>query len=97
MGRLRRSATLTWKDVRGQRFVDARCFDQQPVDEFLHDLRTDPDQLQNLATDSCPVHRCRLASLSRSRWNRYRPGPGGSDNVVRIGECPLEDGTARVR
>ena len=43
--------TLTWEGVRGERYVYARYFDQQPAFEFLHDLQRDPDQLQNLATD----------------------------------------------
>ena len=43
--------TLTWEGVRGERYVYARYFDQQPVYEFLHDLEIDPDELQNLATD----------------------------------------------
>ena len=40
---------LTWEGVRGERYVYARYFDQQPHSEFLHDLKTDPDQLTNLA------------------------------------------------
>ena len=43
--------TLTWEGVRDERFVYARYFDQDPHSEFLHDLKTDPDQLKNLATD----------------------------------------------
>jgi hypothetical protein len=31
--------------------VYARYFEQEPVYEFLHDLKTDPDQLVNLAAD----------------------------------------------
>jgi len=46
--------TLTWEGVRGERFVYARYFDQKPAFEFLHDLRADPDELKNLATD--PAH-----------------------------------------
>lgn len=38
-----------WEGVRGERFVYARYLDQEPVYEFLHDLKTDPDQLKNLA------------------------------------------------
>jgi len=43
--------TLTWEGVRGDRYVYARYFDQQPAYEFLHDLQRDPDQLKNFATD----------------------------------------------
>ncbi|MDP3072528.1 MAG: sulfatase [Opitutaceae bacterium] len=46
--------TLTWEGVRGERYVYARYFDQQPAYEFLHDLRADPDELVNLAAD--PAH-----------------------------------------
>jgi arylsulfatase A-like enzyme len=46
--------TLTWEGIRGQRYVYARYFDQQPAYEFLHDLQTDRDQLKNLAAD--PAH-----------------------------------------
>ena len=46
--------TLTWEGIRGQRYVYARYFDQQPAFEFLHDLQNDPDQLKNLASD--PAH-----------------------------------------
>ncbi len=38
-----------WEGVRGERFVYARYFDRDPAYEFLHDLKTDPDQLTNLA------------------------------------------------
>jgi len=40
-----------WEGVRGERFVYARYFEQQPVYEFLHDLEADPDQLVNFASD----------------------------------------------
>ena len=43
------SPTLTWEGIRGERYVYARYFDQQPVFEFLHDLRSDPDELKNFA------------------------------------------------
>ncbi len=41
-----------YEGVRGQRWVYARYFEQTPVYEFLHDLETDPRQLQNLALES---------------------------------------------
>ena len=40
-----------WEGVRGERYVYARYFEQEPVYEFLHDLEADPDQLANLAAD----------------------------------------------
>jgi len=43
---------LTWEGVRSKRYVYARYFDQTPAYEFLHDLETDPDQLENSASDT---------------------------------------------
>ena len=40
-----------WEGVRGPRYVYARYFAQKPQYEFLHDLKADPDQLKNFATD----------------------------------------------
>lgn len=40
-----------WEGVRDERYVYARYFEQDPVYEFLHDLKMDPDQLQNFARD----------------------------------------------
>jgi len=39
-----------WEGVRGERYVYARYVNNDH--EFLHDLKTDPDQLKNLAGDS---------------------------------------------
>jgi len=44
-----------WEGIRGERYVYARYFEQTPVFEFLHDLKTDPDQLVNLASQ--PEHK----------------------------------------
>jgi len=40
-----------WEGVRGPRYVYARYFGQKPAYEFLHDLKTDPDQLKNFAAN----------------------------------------------
>ncbi|MFT5131485.1 MAG: hypothetical protein ACI8W8_005121, partial [Rhodothermales bacterium] len=40
-----------WEGVRGTRFKYARYFQQDPPYEFLHDLKTDPDELRNLIDD----------------------------------------------
>ena len=40
-----------WEGVRGTRYVYARYFEQTPVFEFLHDLKIDPDELINLASN----------------------------------------------
>ena len=42
---------MSWEGVRGQRFKYACYLDQNPAYEFLHDLKDDPDELINLATD----------------------------------------------
>ena len=42
---------LTWEGIRGERYVYARYFDQEPPFEFLHDLQVDPDELDNFAAD----------------------------------------------
>lgn len=39
-----------WEGVWSERYVYARYIGQQPDFEFLHDLKTDPDQLVNLAS-----------------------------------------------
>jgi arylsulfatase A-like enzyme len=38
-----------WYGVRDERYVYARYYNQDPPYEFLHDLKTDPDQLKNLS------------------------------------------------
>ena len=52
-----------WEGVRGQRYVYARYFEQQPGYEFLHDLEADPDQLRNFASD--PKYADILAKMRR--------------------------------
>jgi arylsulfatase A len=63
-----------WEGVRDQRWVYARYFDQKPVFEFLHDLKADPDQLKNLATD--PQYAKQLEVMSK-RCNELRDQYGG--------------------
>ena len=40
-----------WEGIHGTRYVYARYFEQEPPFEFLHDLKTDPQQLKNVATE----------------------------------------------
>jgi len=63
-----------WEGVRARRYVYARYFEQQPVYEFLHDLKNDPDQLKNLALD--PGH-VRVLKRLRSRTDALRDSYGG--------------------
>ncbi|MBT8037758.1 MAG: sulfatase [Verrucomicrobiae bacterium] len=52
-----------WEGVRGERFVYAHYFDQNPSYEFLHDLKADPDQLSNLAKN--PEYQRKLIEMRR--------------------------------
>jgi len=63
-----------WEGVRGDRYVYARYFEQSPLYEFLHDLKTDPDQLRNLAAD--PQYAATLATM-RKRCDALRDAYGG--------------------
>ncbi len=63
-----------WEGVRGQRWVYARYFEQNPVYEFLHDLKNDPDQLENLAADT---KYAKTLNQMRSRCNTLRDSYGG--------------------
>jgi len=63
-----------WEGVRGERYVYARYFEQEPVYEFLHDLATDPDELTNLAGDA--GHASTLAAM-RKRCDELRDAYGG--------------------
>jgi arylsulfatase A-like enzyme len=53
--------SMSWEGVRGERFKYARYIDQDPVQEFLHDLKNDPDELTNLAGD--PEYAAQLEQL----------------------------------
>ena len=52
-----------WEGVRGQRFVYSRYFEQTPPYEFLHNLKTDPDQLTNLVAH--PAYHSRLVQMRK--------------------------------
>jgi arylsulfatase A-like enzyme len=58
-----------WRGVRGERFTYARYYEQDPVYEFLHDLKNDPDQIKNLAND--PEHAAVLKRM-RARTDEFR-------------------------
>jgi len=67
-----------WEGVRGERYVYARYFEQEPVFEFLHDLRTDPDQLVNLASN--PEHQDILARM-RKRCDKLKDRYGKTEQT----------------
>lgn len=69
-----------WEGVRDQRWVYARYFEQKPEFEFLHDLKTDPQQLLNLASDpkfadELEVMRTRMKALREDLGGEYKPNP----------------------
>jgi arylsulfatase A-like enzyme len=64
-----------WEGVRGERYVYARYFTQNPVYEFLHDLKEDPHELRNLARDR---DRQQLLERMRQRTDEMRDAYGGA-------------------
>ncbi|MFT5240226.1 MAG: arylsulfatase A-like enzyme [Candidatus Promineifilaceae bacterium] len=60
---MKRADIPKWEGVRGERYVYARYFEQKPIYEFLHDLKSDPDQLLNLAKS--PEHQAVLAGMTQ--------------------------------
>jgi len=63
-----------WEGVRGPRYVYARYFEQKPVYEFLHDLKTDGDQLKNFAADADYAD---ILKKMRERCDELRDAYGG--------------------
>jgi len=63
-----------WEGIRGPRYVYARYFEQQPVYEFLHDLKTDPDQLKNFVADPACAG---VLNEMRRRCDELRDAYGG--------------------
>jgi arylsulfatase A-like enzyme len=86
--------TLTWEGVRGERYVFARYFDQQPPFEFLHDLQADPDELTNLATS--PDHAETLKRL-RALCDTERDARGGALLPLSERGVRRQGGTGRNR
>ena len=63
------AAIPKWEGIRGERYVYARYFEQEPAYEFLHDLQADPDQLTNLASN--PEY-MKILSTMRKRCDELR-------------------------
>ena len=63
-----------WEGVRDSRYVYARYFAEKPCHEFLHDLKADPDQLQNFAKD--PKYADTLKKM-QTRCDELRDTHGG--------------------
>ena len=68
------AAIPKWEGVHERHWVYARYFQQQPAFEFLHDLKTDPDQIQNVAGE--PRYADQLDRL-RARCDALRDRYGG--------------------
>jgi len=63
-----------YEGVRGERYVYARYFEHPEDGEFLHDLKTDPNQLKNLVAD--PAYEEVLEQM-RARCDQLRDQLGG--------------------
>ena len=70
-----------YEGVRGERWVYARYFEQEPAYEFLHDLKNDPDQLKNLAGE--PAYAEQLESM-RKRCFEIRDSVGGEYSLEKF-------------
>ncbi|MDA1066254.1 MAG: sulfatase [Verrucomicrobia bacterium] len=66
---------LSWEGLRDRNYKYARYFDQDGPYEFLHDLRKDPDELENVAHD--PEYASVLFSM-RLRTDIKKDAYGGS-------------------
>ena len=69
-----------YEGVRGRRYVYARYFEHPADGEFLHDLKTDPNQLKNLVGD--PDHAETLTRM-RKRCDELRDELGGPYKPLR--------------
>ncbi len=63
-----------WEGVRGERYVYARYFQNLPEGEFLHDLKTDPQQRKNLVDDPAAKE---ILNQYRERCDHLRDERGG--------------------
>ncbi len=70
-----------YEGVRGERWVYAKYFEQEPAYEFLHDLESDPDQLKNLAGD--PAYASQLETMRR-RCLEIRDSVGGEYSLEKF-------------
>ena len=70
-----------YEGVRGDRYVYARYFQNLPDGEFLHDLKDDPRQLKNLATN--PEHAATLKKM-RARCDELRDSLGGEYSLENV-------------
>lgn len=70
-----------YEGVRDQRYVYARYFQNMPEGEFLHDLQTDPKQLQNLVANSKYAE---TLKRMRTRCDSLRDQLGGEYSLENI-------------
>jgi arylsulfatase A-like enzyme len=74
-----------WEGVREQRYVYARYFGQSPPYEFLHDLKTDPQELTNLAGQGDARE---VLDRLRRRCDELRDAYGGPYSPERFPTLP---------
>jgi len=79
--------------VRGRRYVYARYFQQEPPYEYLHDLRKDPDQLQNLVDDSAHA---KILKRLRKRCDTLRDEYGGEYDPSLVANYKKEQNRKRA-
>lgn len=77
-----------WEGVRDQRYVYSRYFSQKPAFEFLHDLKSDPHELKNLAMDPKSAG---LLSRMRRRLMGLKKANGGEYSLDRFPLLPPTD------
>ena len=91
---LMENATIPkWEGVRGRRYVYARYFQQEPPYEYLHDLRKDPDQLQNLVDDSAHA---KILKRLRKRCDTLRDEYGGEYDPSLVANYKKEQNRKRA-
>ena len=85
-----------WEGIHGERYVYARYFDDDH--EFLHDLKKDPDQLENLATH--PEYKALLEQM-RKRCDEEIERRGGAftedEKSPLVRNAPKKKGTGGRR
>lgn len=74
-----------YEGVRGPRWTYARYFQETPVFEYLHDLKNDPQQLKNFATD--PAFSKQL-DAARKRCDALRDSLGGEYSLEKFPLAP---------
>jgi arylsulfatase A-like enzyme len=78
-----------WEGVRGERYVYARYFGQAPAYEFLHDLKSDPLELKNLASNHSYK---KVLDKMRQRNIQLKRENGGEYSIEKFPLLPKKNG-----